>query len=227
MTTTIARPKRRRASDAGRSRLGDLRRRRLPTAARIASHKHAAWLFGLAAVAIAGAIGAALFGLPVRTWFEQDRQLRDLEHELSELQSVNEDLRIEVGRLQTDEGMVEAAREELGHIQPGDDRETMHPLPPLPRDLPDGWPYSQVDQILSIRAAQDALPEEPALTHDGGQWVDRPATSSTAVTTTTPTTIPPTAAPTTLPALVNGSPPTTWAPLTLPPTVPPVTTAAP
>ena len=83
------------------------------------------WLFGLAALVVAGAIAAALFGLPVRTWFDQDSELQALEHELTEMQSVNHDLQGEVDRLQTDDGIREAAREELGHVrgrrQPPDD----------------------------------------------------------------------------------------------------------
>ena len=68
------------------------------------------WLFGLAALVVAGAIAAALFGLPVRTWFDQDSELQALEHELTEMQAVNHDLQGEVDRLQTDDGIREAAR---------------------------------------------------------------------------------------------------------------------
>jgi Septum formation initiator len=137
------------------------------------------WLFGLAALVVAGAIAAALFGLPVRTWFDQDSELQALEHELTEMQAVNHDLQGEVDRLQTDEGIREAARGELGHVQAGDNRQTMLELPLLPTDLPDGWPYSQVEAIIALRAI-----------------VAGPATSevdaSTPPTTTPPTTVAPT-----------------------------------
>lgn len=204
LTTTIPRPKDRRASDAGRSRLGDIgRRRRLPRADRIAGRRRSAWLFGLAGLAIAGAIGAALFLIPVRTWFEQDRQLDGLEHELSELQTVNQDLENEVAQLQTDAGIIEAAREELGHILPGDNRRTMQPLPPLPRDLPDGWPYSQVGQIIAIREA--AAVAEPVDAGGGAAvdagsddgWIGPPAPQTAAPTAAGPTTVAAPAVPTT------------------------------
>lgn len=177
MTTTIPRPTERRASDEGRSRLGDIRRRRLPRADRITPRRRSAWLFGLAALVVAGSIGAALFGLPVRTWFEQSDQLEGLDHELSELQTVNQDLQSEGERLQTDDGIIEAARDELGHIQAGDNRQTMLALPPLPRDLPDGWPYTQVDSILNIREAAEAENGEGGSGGDapdpgGGLWID-------------------------------------------------------
>ena len=135
------------------------------------------WLFGLAALVVAGAIAAALFGLPVRTWFDQDSELQALEHELTEMQAVNHDLQGEVDRLQTDEGISEAAREELGHIQAGDNRLTVLELPPLPTDLPDGWPYSQVEAILTVRDAVAAPPST-----DAGTTV--PATTGAAAATT-------------------------------------------
>jgi Septum formation initiator len=180
LTTTIRRPSDRRASDAGRSRLGDVGPWRL--ASRVPLPRlRTTWLFGLAALVVAGAIAAALFGLPVRTWFDQDSELQALEHELTEMQAVNHDLQGEVDRLQTDEGIREAARGELGHVQAGDNRQTMLELPLLPTDLPDGWPYSQVEAIIALRAI-----------------VAGPATSEVDPSTTTTTTPPTTVAPTTV-----------------------------
>ncbi|CAN5827174.1 hypothetical protein BH24ACT5_BH24ACT5_25400 [soil metagenome] len=150
LTTTIPRPTQRRASDAGRSRLGD-RGQRAPED-RIARKRHVGWLFALAGLVVAVSIAAALFVLPVRTWFEQDREIAGLENERNELQSVNNDLQDEVERLQTDDGIREAAREELGRIDGGEARETMLSSP-LPRQMPDGWPYSQIDRIMILRAA--------------------------------------------------------------------------
>ena len=42
------------------------------------------------------AIGAALFGLPVRTWFAQDDEIARLEHQLTSCEAVNDDLQQEV-----------------------------------------------------------------------------------------------------------------------------------
>lgn len=144
------------------------------------------WLFGLAALVVAGAIAAALFGLPVRTWFDQDGELQALDHELTELQAVNHDLEGEVGRLRTDDGIREAARDELGLVEPGDHRQTMLELPPLPTDLPGGWPYSQVEAILAVRASLGVPPSsEPAPTTTAAA-----PTTSASVTTVAPTTAP-------------------------------------
>ncbi|WP_162942449.1 FtsB family cell division protein [Desertimonas flava] len=189
LTTIIPRPADRRASDAGRSRLGSRRRR---SSDRIASRR-SGWVFGLAALVVAGAIAAALFVLPVRTWFEQDKQIDALENELDEMRAVNDDLTGEVDRLQTDEGIIEAAREELGQIQANEHRQTMLAHPDLPRDMPDGWPYTQVDQILlahanAVTAAAAAAAGE-ASTDGGGPAVGnggaggfQPVTGATATT---------------------------------------------
>ena len=106
--STITKPSGRRASDAGRSRLADLTR---PIARdqRIAKRRRPAIVAALVALLVAAAIGAALFGLPVRTWFGQDDQIRQLDGELAQLEAVNADLQDEVDRLLTDAGTAEAA----------------------------------------------------------------------------------------------------------------------
>jgi Septum formation initiator len=151
-TTLIRRAPGRRASDANRSRLGDLTRP-IAREQRIARDRRPALIFAISAIVIAGAIGAALFGLPVRTWFGQDDELERLDHELGELQGVNAELQSEVDRLQTEAGIREAAREELGLIEAGERRQTVAGWPVLPVDLPNGWPYSAVEQILAVRAS--------------------------------------------------------------------------
>jgi cell division protein FtsB len=151
-TTTIPKAPGMRASDAGRSRLGDFTRP-IARAQRIAPNRRPAIFLGLLALVIVGVIATALFGLPVRTWFEQEDGLRRLDAELAELQSVNADLQREVDRLQTDAGLIEAAREELGYTELGEARLTMRALPDLPTNLPNGWPYRIVEQIIAIRRA--------------------------------------------------------------------------
>jgi hypothetical protein len=151
-TTTIPRPRSRRASDAGRARVADARARR-DRGDRIAPQRRTAWLFGLGALVVAAAIAAALFGLPARTWFSQDDELAKLNHELSEVNAVNSDLDDEVQRLQTDEGIRAAIRQELGNIVQGERRESLQDLPLLPRNIPNAWPYSPPIRILALRTA--------------------------------------------------------------------------
>jgi len=151
-TTTLIRKPPRAASDAGRSRLGDLTRP-IAREQRITKNRRPALLLGAVGLVVAVAIGAALFGLPVRTWFAQDDQIGRLDGQLAELQDVNNELQQEVDVLQTPEGIAAAARETLGFVQGGEQRQTVVGLPDLPADLPDGWPYGPVEQIINLRAA--------------------------------------------------------------------------
>ena len=150
-TSTIARPdSRRRASDVGRSRLGDVTRP-IRIDRRLTTHRRSTALLMLSAVAIAGALAAALFVLPVQTYFGQDARLDQRRSQLAQLEQVNDDLRVEVGRLRTDDGVREAARVELGMVEAGERRQSILALPDVPTELPDGWPYSLVSGIAEVR----------------------------------------------------------------------------
>ncbi len=151
--TSIRRP-RRRASDAGRSRLGDFTH---PIAREhsITQRLTSRLALGLAAAAIGLAIAVTLYVLPIRTWMDQRNDLRDRQAQLDELVSTNADLQSEVDRLQTDAGVKEAARDEIGYLEPGEQRSTVIDELTLPNRLPKGWPYSPVTQIIKIRTAGD------------------------------------------------------------------------
>ena len=148
---------------------------------------------------------------PLSEWFDQDRQLDGLENELRELQTVNDDLDDEVGLLLTDDGIIGAAREELGHIQPGDNRETMQPLPPLPRDLRRaGRTHRSGRSSRTGKAAAAAAPADGGGDSDSdGGWIGPPAPALTVAPTTVGAT-------TVVPA--TAAAPTTVAPATAAPT---------
>ncbi|MDW3213904.1 MAG: septum formation initiator family protein [Ilumatobacteraceae bacterium] len=150
-TSTIARPdSRRRASDRGRSRLGDITRP-IHIDRRITKQRRSTALLALVALAIAGALAAALFVLPVQTYFGQNDRLDQRRDQLAQLEQVNDDLRSEVDRLRTDDGVREAARVELGMVEAGERRQSVLALPDVPTELPDGWPYSLVSGIAEMR----------------------------------------------------------------------------
>lgn len=161
-TSTISRPDGgRAASDRGRSRLGDITRP-IHIDRRITKQRRSAVLLALVAVAIAGALAAALFVLPVQTYFGQDERLDQRRDQLAQLEQVNDDLRSEVGRLRTDAGVREAARVELGMVQAGERRQSILSLPDVPTNLPDGWPYSLVSGIAELRRnPPPAIPAQP------------------------------------------------------------------
>lgn len=155
-TTSIPRPKEpAKASDAGRSRLGDFTRP-IPIEKRILRRPKFALFGGAFVLLVIGTIGAAVFVLPIGTWMDQDDDLAQRQAELDELERVNGQLSGEVERLQTDDGIREAAREEIGFVEQGDERSTILPLPPLPRELPAGWPYNVVTGMFAARTAGPA-----------------------------------------------------------------------
>jgi cell division protein FtsB len=149
------------AADRGRSRLGDLSRP-IPIDRRIARRRRSNVLLALVAFGIAGALAAALFVLPIQTLFDQDQQIVERSEQLSKLRAVNDDLRTEVARLRTEDGVREAAREQLGYVEEGEVRMSILDLPPVPTDLPDGWPYNLVEGITAIRRAPQVATAVPA-----------------------------------------------------------------
>ena len=138
------------AADRGRSRLGDLSRP-ISIDRRITHNRRSNILLALVALTIAVALAAAIFVLPIKTMFDQSDQIAERTDQLSELQAVNNDLRSEVARLKTDDGIKEAAREQLGYVEPGEIRQSILDFPPVPTDLPDGWPYSLFSGIVAVR----------------------------------------------------------------------------
>ena len=148
-TTHVARPERP-ASDAGRSRLGDITRP-IVRERRILTERRTGALLALVALGIAAALASALFVLPIRTYFDQHDRIEQRTEQVTELESVVADLRSEVERLGTSDGVREAAREQLGYVEAGEIRESVLDYPDLPTDLPDGWPYGTVSEIMDLR----------------------------------------------------------------------------
>ena len=101
-------------------------------------------------------MAAAVFVLPIGTWRDQDVDLVQRQAQLDELQRVNGQLAAEVNRLKSDDGVREAAREEIGFVLIGEERSSVLPTPPLPAEIPDGWPYNVVSQIFAARSAGPA-----------------------------------------------------------------------
>ncbi|NMD24113.1 MAG: hypothetical protein GYA65_08015 [Actinobacteria bacterium] len=115
-------------------------------------------IIALAAMVITASLVAALFVLPVKAWLRQADDIAGKDKELTALDQANAELADEVSRLQTPEGIEEAAREEIGYVQRGEIRLTMLPAPAAPITMPGGWPYDTVAQIVAVRTTQAATP---------------------------------------------------------------------
>ena len=98
------------------------------------------------------ALVVALFILPVRTWFHQRELLSERQTEYAGYEDTNEALQDQVTYLQTDAGLQEAIRTQLGYLHPNERRIPMIDLPTMSTLLPEQWPYSVVSNILLVRS---------------------------------------------------------------------------
>ncbi len=105
----------------------------------------------LGAIAIL-ALMVALFILPVRTWLNQRALLSERQTEYAGFEDTNEALQDQVTYLNTDAGLQEAIRSQLGYLHPNERRVPMIDLPAMSTVLPERWPYSVVSNILLVRS---------------------------------------------------------------------------
>lgn len=106
--------------------------------------------------------GNSFFVLPLTSWFGQRTEIDSRQDELDTIKKATDELQAEVDRLRTPEGVQDAAREELGFIVAGEARQQIVGNATAPIDLPAGWPYDLVTQIISVKvteAAQKAAAE--------------------------------------------------------------------
>jgi cell division protein FtsB len=155
-TSSIPRPAApRRRRDADHTRIGDFTRP-IPEERRLVKRRTNRWLLALAGFAIVGALLAALFVLPIQAWLEQEDTLASKRAELEVLERANAELAAEVSRLETMEGAREAARDELGLVDPGEIRISVLPGGSASTTLPAGWPFDAVTRIIAVRTSPPA-----------------------------------------------------------------------
>ena len=123
--------------------------------------------FALVAVVIAAALIASLFVLPVKSWIQQRDDLARKQNQLAVLNNANAQLAADVSRLNTPDGIKEAARQEVGMVGFGEQRISVLTTPNAPLALPTGWPYDAISQIVAVRVASavvaPAAVEPPAV----------------------------------------------------------------
>ena len=127
-------------------------RRRTPGEARILRSKG---LRRAAGIVVGGVFASLVFTLgymPIRDFFGQRAVLAQKQTEYDTLSDATEELQTEVNKLQTPEGVRNAARTQLNMVYPGEKRVHLLPSPALPTQLPQQWPYTMVSGIVAVRS---------------------------------------------------------------------------
>ncbi len=100
--------------------------------------------------------GNSFLVLPLTSWFGQRTEIDSRQAELDTIKKATDELQTEVDRLKTPEGIQDAAREELGYVVAGEARQQIVGDATAPIDLPTGWPYDLVTQIISVKVNEAA-----------------------------------------------------------------------
>jgi len=164
-TSSIPRATRKKASK--RSRLSKAvadRTRPTPRTERLLPKLLGRTLMLVGAVVIVISFGNSFLVLPATSWLGQRQEVDARTEELETIKQATDELQTEVDRLNTPAGVEDAAREELGYVMAGEQRQQIVGDSQAPIELPTGWPYDLVTQIVAIRvneAAAKAAAENP------------------------------------------------------------------
>jgi cell division protein FtsB len=153
-------------------------------------------MLGVGGALIAISLAAAVLVLPVRAWLDQRHELAERKRQLAALEQANADIDAQNQQLGSAEGVETAARDELGYVRAGETITPVLPLPAAPAQFPDGWPYTAVVGIVSVRtkaAAEAAAAAQPATTAPVATSAPPATTAASSASAATPTTRPATA----------------------------------
>lgn len=109
-------------------------------------------MVGVALVLIS--FGNSFVLLPAQSWLGQKDEISFRQEELEVIKRATDQLQIEIDQLQTPRGIEQAARSELGYVMEGEKRQVLVGSATAPLDLPGGWPYDLVSQIMTVRTVE-------------------------------------------------------------------------
>lgn len=134
-------------------------------------------LMAVGAIVVVISFGNSFLVLPATSWLGQREEIDARNDELDTIKRATDELQTEVDRLNTPEGIEDAARDELGYVMAGERRQQLVGVAEAPVELPTGWPYDLVTQIVTVRvneAAAEAAAANPAPSGDGVTVVTEP-----------------------------------------------------
>ena len=103
-----------------------------------------------AVVAAAGLL--LLLVLPTRAWLAQRSDIASAQQKLAVIENENTKLEARLKALQTPEEIERVAREQYNLAGRGEQVFSVLP-PPALTNLPSGWPYNLVNEIVAVRTA--------------------------------------------------------------------------
>lgn len=113
-------------------------------------------LMFIGAIVIVISFGNSFLVLPATSWLGQREEIGARTEELETIKRATDELQTEVDRLNTPAGIEDAAREELGFVMAGERRQQIVGDARAPIELPAGWPYDLVTQIVTVRVNEAA-----------------------------------------------------------------------
>jgi cell division protein FtsB len=134
-------------------------------------------LMAIGAIVVVISFGNSFLVLPATSWLGQREEIDARTDELETMKRATDELQTEVDRLKTPAGVEDAAREEIGYVMAGERRQLIVGDSEAPVELPTGWPYDLVTQIIAVRvneAAAKAAAENPDPSGDGVTVVTEP-----------------------------------------------------
>lgn len=114
-------------------------------------------MLALGAVLVVISFGNSFIWLPAKSWIGQRDEASGRQTELDTLRQASEQIEKEIEWLQTPAGIEAAARSELGFVMEGEKRKVLVGTATAPTDLPPGWPYDLVTQIVSVLENEEQL----------------------------------------------------------------------
>jgi cell division protein FtsB len=112
-----------------------------------------------AVIVVAGLL--LLLVLPTRAWLTQRSAIAGAERRLAVLQAENAKLSARVAALQTPEAVERVAREQYNLAESGEKVLSVLPAPAL-TNLPSGWPFALVNEIVAARSAPPTSTPPPS-----------------------------------------------------------------
>ena len=108
------------------------------------------------AIAVIVALVVSMSVFPVRSFINQRTLIAQKDLEYAQYEDVIENLQDQVSYLQTEAGLQDAIRTQLGYLHFNERRLPMMDMPALSTTLPERWPYTIVSTMLLVRSLESA-----------------------------------------------------------------------